>query len=89
LLENWEKKKAWKSVRNMLLKDSKKPVLKDLQFVQIDEFYPIASQQNNSFFHYVNKFYIDGFGLDPDKALLINSDEITLHGAKSYKEIFP
>lgn len=89
LLDNWEKKKGLEIREKYGLKDSKKPVLKDLQFVQIDEFYPISSQQNNSFYHYVNKFYIEGFGLDPDKALLINSDEITLAGGKSYKEIFP
>ena len=57
--------------------------------MQIDEFYPISSSQKNSFFHYVNKFYIDGFGLDPKKALLINSDEIPLALGKNYKEIFP
>ncbi|MEX2511965.1 MAG: glucosamine-6-phosphate isomerase [Cyclobacteriaceae bacterium] len=89
LLENWDKKKGLEIREKYGLAETKKPVLKDLQFVQIDEFYPIASQQNNSFFHYVNKFYIEGFGLDPQKALLINSDEIPLAGGRSYKEIFP
>ncbi|EON78548.1 glucosamine-6-phosphate isomerase [Lunatimonas lonarensis] len=89
LLENWEKKKGMEIREKYNLSQVKKPVLKDLQFVQIDEFYPISSSQKNSFYHYVNKFYIEGFGLDPKKALLINSDGIPLAQGKSYREIFP
>jgi len=89
LLENWDEKKGLEIRDKYGLIDCNKPILKDLQFVQIDEFYPISSTQNNSFHHYVNKFYIEGFGLDPKKALLINSDEITLSEGKSYKEVFP
>ena len=44
---------------------AKKPTLGGLRFVQIDEFYPINPLHHNSFYHYVNRFYIDGFGLDP------------------------
>tara|TARA_R110002074_G_scaffold113833_1_gene243511 strand:- start:451 stop:2778 length:2328 start_codon:yes stop_codon:yes gene_type:complete len=89
LLENWEEKKGLEIRKKYGLIDCKKPVLNGLHFVQIDEFYPISAEQNNSFHHYVNKFYIEGFGLDPKKALLINSDEIPLAEGKSYKEVFP
>ncbi|HLW18957.1 MAG TPA: hypothetical protein VKX33_01465 [Cyclobacteriaceae bacterium] len=89
LLENWGNKKGEDIRQRYGLEAIAKPVLKDLHFIQIDEFYPIASSQQNSFYHYVNKYYIDGFGLDPKKALLINSDEIPLAEGKSYKEIFP
>ncbi|MCC5938692.1 MAG: PIG-L family deacetylase [Lunatimonas sp.] len=89
LLENWDKKKGLEIREKYNLQNVKKPILKDLQFVQIDEFYPISSSQKNSFYHYVNKFYIEGFGLDPKKALLINSDEILLAKGKSYREVFP
>lgn len=89
LLENWDNKKG-KDVREKYgLGSLKKPVLKDLTFVQIDEFYPISAKQNNSFFDYVNKFYIDGFGLSREKAILINSDEIPLAKGLSYSEVFP
>lgn len=89
LLENWDSKKG-KDIREKYGMGSiKKPVLKDLTFVQIDEFYPISSQQHNSFFDYVNKFYIQGFGLSKEKAILINSDEIPLAEGKHYSEIFP
>src|SRR5690606_13703329 len=89
LLENWGNKKGEDIRKKYGLETVKKPELKNLHFIQIDEFYPIASSQQNSFYHYVNKYYIDGFGLDPKKALLINSDEIPLAEGKSYKEIFP
>jgi len=50
--------------------------LRGLRFVQIDDFFPINPRQHNSFYHYVNEFYIKGFGLDTKKALLINTEEI-------------
>jgi glucosamine-6-phosphate deaminase len=89
LLENWDNKKG-KDVRDKYgLAATNKPILKDLTFVQIDEFYPISSKQNNSFFDYVNKFYIDGFGLSREKAILINSDEIHLANGLHFSQVFP
>ncbi|MGY6544763.1 MAG: glucosamine-6-phosphate isomerase, partial [Cyclobacteriaceae bacterium] len=78
LLENWDTKKGKEIREKYNLANVKKPVLSGLTFVQIDEFYPISSSQNNSFYHYVNKFYLEGFGLSKEKAILINSDEIPL-----------
>jgi glucosamine-6-phosphate deaminase len=88
-LENWEGQKAQNILSDYGLAGLKKPSLSGLQFVQMDEFYPIASHQHNSFYNYVEKYYIQGFGLDPKKALLINSDEIPLVDGKSYNEVFP
>ncbi len=89
LLENWDSKKG-KDVREKYgLGSTQKPILKDLTFVQIDEFYPISSSQHNSFYDYVNKFYIQGFGLSKEKAILINSDEIPLANGMHYSEVFP
>lgn len=89
LLENWDNKKG-KDVREKYgLANCKKPVLKDLTFVQIDEFYPISSKQHNSFYDYVNKFYIQGFGLSKEKAILINSDEIPLADGLHFSQVFP
>jgi len=88
-LKNWSDEKAQKIRNDLGLKITDKPDLSRLQFVQIDEFYPISSEQHNSFFDYVNKFYIEGFGLDKSKSLLINADEIPLAGGKHFNEIFP
>ena len=88
-LNNWENKKTREIFDQYNISHLKKPETKGLNFVQIDEFYPIHSWQHNSFHYYVNKFYIDGFGLDTSKALLINSDNIPLAGGKPFTEIFP
>jgi glucosamine-6-phosphate deaminase len=52
--------------------------LRGMRFVQIDEFYPIDPEQHNSFNYYVRHYYIDGFGLDPARALLIDGTSIGL-----------
>ena len=88
-LNNWEDKKTRALFDEYGISHLKRPDVRGLHFVQIDEFYPIHSQQHNSFYYYVNKFYLEGFGLDPEKAQLINSDEIPLSEGKSYQEIFP
>ncbi len=71
-----------KKTRNLMEKNGlsipRKPSLRGLHFVQIEDFYPIDPKQHNSFYDYVKNFYIKGFNLDPEKALLINADEITL-----------
>jgi glucosamine-6-phosphate deaminase len=88
-LSNWNEIKAQKIRIAHGLKMKDKPDLSRLQFVQIDEFYPISSSQHNSFYDYVNKFYLEGFGLDKSGSLLINADEIPLAGGKHFTEIFP
>ncbi len=89
MLNNWDTKKG-KILRNKHgLSNIKKPDLSGLHFVQIDEFYPINPNQQNSFYHYVNKYYIEGFGLDPKNALLINANEIPLFENQPVNEIFP
>ena len=89
ILQNWDDKavKKLREDNGLLLKD--KPSLRGLKFVQIDEFYPLNPNQHNSFYNYVCKYYIEGFELDPQKALLINSDKIQLVNGKNRKQIFP
>ncbi len=89
LLENWDNKLGKQYLEEFGLGDMKKPDLSGLSFVQIDEFYPINPKQHNSFYHYVKNFYIKGLGLDPSRALLINSDEIPLYNGMHYNEVFP
>ncbi|MCK4880288.1 MAG: 6-phosphogluconolactonase [Bacteroidales bacterium] len=89
LLENWESKQVKDLKSKYGIIGMKKPSLKNLHFVQIDEFYPISSSQHNSFYNYVKKYYLGGFNLDPKNALLINSDEIPLAGGRHFSEVFP
>lgn len=88
-LENWENNKGRDLLETYGLSGIKKPDLRGLQFVQMDEFYPISSKQHNSFHNYVENYYINGFGLDKNKALLINSDGIPLFEGRNYNEVFP
>lgn len=88
-LNTWDEKETKKILEKYNLDGIKKPDLSGLQFVQMDEFYPISPKQHNSFYNYVNENYIKGFGLDPKRALFINSDEIELFDNKTYREVFP
>jgi len=89
ILRNWDLPEARKIREENGLFLEKKPSLRGLHFVQIDEFYPINPSQHNSFYDYVKKYYIEGFNLDPSKALLINCEEIPLPGDRHFSEVFP
>ncbi len=89
LLSGWNDQENRKLMEENGLILLKKPSLRGLRFVQIDEFYPINPVQHNSFYDYVLNYYIKGFELDPARALLINADEIKLPGNMTYAEVFP
>lgn len=89
ILNDWNTKKIEELREKFGLQVKNKPDFRGLSFIQIDEFYPIPSTQNNSFYDYVTNFYLKGFGLDPQKALLINSDKIQLAENKHFSEVFP
>ncbi len=89
LLSGWDKPENRSLMEKNGLFIAKKPSLKGLHFVQIDEFYPINPKQHNSFYDYVINYYIKGFDLDPSRALLINCDEISLPNGRHYSEVFP
>lgn len=89
LLNTWNSKETIQILEESGINPAKKPSMKSLHFVQIDEFYPINTQQHNSFYYYVNKYYIKGFGLDSNKALLINPNTIGIPGGESIESIWP
>jgi glucosamine-6-phosphate deaminase len=68
ILGSWDTVSTRKLLEEWGVDPGHKPRMKSFPFVQIDEFYPINTQQHNSFYYYVNKYYIKGFGLDPKKA---------------------
>ena len=62
-IKNWDLDNV-KTIRKKYgLLSKKKPDFSKLQFVQIDEFYPLNPKQHNSFYNYVCKYYIEGFGM--------------------------
>lgn len=88
-LSHWSDKSVQKELAEAGLTAARKPDLRGLHFVQIDDFYPINPEQHNSFYYYVNKFYIAGFGLDPQKTRLINGNEIGLPPGKTLRDVWP
>jgi glucosamine-6-phosphate deaminase len=89
LLENWNNKKGKDLLAKYGLEGLKKPDLSELTFVQMGEFFPIDPTQHNSLYNNAIQQYINAFNLNPEKALLINSEEIELAEGKHYSEIFP
>lgn len=83
ILQSWSSPEIQGEARKFGLRPEK-PELAKLTFVQIDEFYPISPAQHNSFYHYVNEYYIKGFGLDPKRALLMDCSKIGLDWEPGY-----
>ncbi len=89
LLADWETPEIQQTLEQAGINPAKKPDMTDLRFVQIDEFYPMDSTQHNSFTYYVKRFYLEGFGLDPAKALLIDSQQIGLRPGETLAQVWP
>ena len=87
--QNWDKQDVKKELSEWGLIVKDKPDLSSFIFVQIDEFYPMNPEHENSFAHYIKKFYFNGFGLDPKKALLMDTWEIGAPFKKNLGWIFP
>ncbi|HXV14597.1 MAG TPA: glucosamine-6-phosphate deaminase, partial [Candidatus Krumholzibacteria bacterium] len=85
----WKKKAIQAELAERGIDPSVKCSLKGLHFVQIDEFYPIDPSHHNSFLYYVNHYYIEGFGLDRARALLIDCSRIGLPPGKTLSDVWP
>jgi len=88
-LKNWDSSDVQSELKKVGINPEKRPDLSKVKFVQIDEFYPINAYQHNSFFYYVQKFYIKNLGLNPENALLINVNEIGTAENLPLNRIFP
>jgi glucosamine-6-phosphate deaminase len=89
ILDGWDTEAIQQLLREYGVDSFPRPPMDTLAFVQIDEFYPMDAKQHNSFHYYVNEFYIKGFGLDPGKALLIDSTSLGLPPGTTMGSIFP
>ncbi len=88
-LQTWNNSDTRKELEDKGINPDIYPDMQSLHFVQIDEFYPINPLQHNSFYYYVNKFYISGFKLDPQKALLIDCSKIGLGRGIDLSDVWP
>ncbi len=88
-LKNWKKGEIAQELEKYGIDTAQKPDMKSLHFIQIDEFYPINPQQHNSFYYYVNQFYLEGFGLDAKNALLIDCSRIGIPPGETLLSVWP
>jgi glucosamine-6-phosphate deaminase len=54
------------------------PEMKNLKFVQLDEFYAIDPSHANSFTKYVKEHYLDAFGIEQALLMDINTKELSI-----------
>jgi glucosamine-6-phosphate deaminase len=71
-LKNWDEEASSGLLKTIGLHGKPKPSCAKAHFVQLDEFLPIDPSHERSFRHYVKKYYLDGFGFDPERALLLD-----------------
>jgi len=88
-LENWNAKDTQRELGEWGLDVGRKPQMKSFTFVQIDEFYPMNPAQENSFAHYIQRFYFRQFGLDRSKALLLDTWTVGSPNGKDLGWVFP
>lgn len=89
ILKNWGTESIVNELKKVEIDPGNKPDITNLHFVQIDEFYPIDSSQHNSFYYYIQKYYFNNWGLDRDKALFMNINELGTANKLPLSEIFP
>ncbi len=89
ILKDWTKPEIEEKLKSVEIDLKKRPDMKKIKFVQIDEFYPIDSAQHNSFYYYIQKYYMKNFGLDASNALLIDVNKIGTAENLPLDTIFP
>jgi glucosamine-6-phosphate deaminase len=89
ILERWDSPEIQRQLESYGVDGTHRPDMQGLHFVQIDEFYPMDATQFNSFYWYVNEFYIQGFGLRPENALLIDASGLGIPPGMTMGEVFP
>ncbi|MCM8833240.1 MAG: 6-phosphogluconolactonase, partial [Candidatus Omnitrophica bacterium] len=88
-LKNWDREEVKKELSYWGIDLKNKPKMKNYWFFQMDEFYPMPPDRENSFNYYIKKFYIDGFGLNPFKTILMNTWTIEAPKGQNLFSIFP
>ncbi len=88
VLNGWDRPEVQRELGEWGIDTARRPTTHGLRFVQIDEFYPINPRHHNSFYFYVNKFYIEGFGIDPERALLIDGETIGIPAGRSLDDVW-
>ena len=88
-LSNWNSPETRKVLEENSVDPGIPVNMKNLTFVQIDEFYPIDPSHRNSFYYYVDKYYIGNMGFDKKKALLIDCSKIGIPPRLQLEDVWP
>ncbi len=88
-LHTWNEPDTRRDLARHGVDPDRKPDMRGLRFVQMDEFYPVDPVQTNSFYHYIQRFYLKGFGLDPERALLMDARAMGLPEGMALQEVWP
>jgi len=89
IVKEWNSKEVQAELGAWGLDTAKKPRMDGVRFVQIDEFYPMNPAQENGFGHYIKRFYLEGFGLDPKRALMMDTWTVGAPEGKDLEWVFP
>ncbi|MDA0335690.1 MAG: glucosamine-6-phosphate deaminase [bacterium] len=88
LLASWDTPEIRGELEASGVDPGRKPQMSGLHFVQIDEFYPIEPTQANSFFSYLKRFYLEGFGLREERSLLMDCRQIGLQNGQTLQSVW-
>ncbi len=88
-MRGWKDRKTAAELEALGVDPSIPCSFRGLRFIQMDEFYPINPLQTNSFRSYVTRFYIEGFGLDPGRALLMDLSGTGIPAGSSLEDVWP
>lgn len=88
-LDTWDHPATQKELGDCGLATGNKPDMRGLHFVQMDDFYPMNPLHQNSFHYFVRQYYLNGLGMDPGKALLIDLSRTGIPAGYNLSSIWP
>jgi glucosamine-6-phosphate deaminase len=87
-LRDWDSPDVRKELVEWSLDPARPPRMDGFTFVQIDEFYPMNPAHANSFASYIARYYFGDFGLDPEKAMLMDAWTLGAPAGKDLGDVF-
>ncbi len=88
-LKGWDRREIQRDLASWGLDPGQRPRMDSIRFVQIDEFYPMDPAHENSFANYIQRFYFEGFGLDPARALLMDTWRVGAPAGSDLDWVYP
>lgn len=86
---NWNDPDVQNDLRHFGIAAENFPETRGLKFVQLDEFFPISPEQQNSFTHYVRKYYLSLLETPEENFLGMDVCGEVLHEGTEYETVFP